>query len=72
MPIKKTELHKMSDAELTEEVERQRKRHFELRCQSVTEKLENPRELSNIRRDVARMLTEQRSRQIKQEQAANV
>jgi large subunit ribosomal protein L29 len=69
MPIKKTELHKLSDAEIVEDVDRQRKRLFELRAQAVTEKLENPRELTNIRRDIARLLTEQRSRQLKQETA---
>ena len=64
--IKKDELHKMKDAELIEEAARLRKRHFELRGQAVTEKLENPRELGNIRKDIARILTEQRLRQIKE------
>ena len=64
MPIKKTELHKMKDAELTEEVGRLRKKYFDLRSQAVTEKLENPRELSNLKRDVARLLTEKRSREL--------
>jgi ribosomal protein L29 len=30
----------------------------------VTEKLENPRELGNLRRDIARVLTESRSREL--------
>lgn len=64
MPIKKDELHKMKDAELAEEAGRLRKKHFDLRASAVTEKLENPRELGNIRRDIARLLTEQRSRQL--------
>lgn len=66
MAIKKTEVHKMKDAELVEEADRLRKRLYELRSQAVTEKLENPRELSNIRRDVARILTEQRQRALKE------
>ena len=61
--IKKAELHKMKDAELREEVVRLRKRLYELKSQAVTEKLENPRELGNIRRDIARILTETRARQ---------
>ena len=65
MPIKKTELHAMSDAEIVEEAGRMRSKLFELRQQSVTEKLENNREPGNIRRDIARLLTEQRSRELK-------
>ncbi|MEM0915980.1 MAG: 50S ribosomal protein L29 [Planctomycetota bacterium] len=62
MPIKKQELHKMSDAEISEEVGRLRQRHYELRSLQVTERIENPREFGNIRRDIARLLTEKRSR----------
>ncbi|MEM1210628.1 MAG: 50S ribosomal protein L29 [Planctomycetota bacterium] len=62
MPIKKQELHKMSDAEITEEVGRLRKRHYELRSLQVTERIDNPREFGNLRRDIARLLTEKRSR----------
>jgi large subunit ribosomal protein L29 len=52
----------MSEQEMAEEVARLRKRLFELRSQAVTEKLENPRQLGNLRRDIARILTEQRAR----------
>jgi large subunit ribosomal protein L29 len=62
--MKASEVHKMSDAELTETVGQLRSRLFELRSQSVTEKLENPRELGNLRRDIARVLTESRSREL--------
>lgn len=61
--MKATETHKMSAEEMSEEVARLRKRLFELRSQAVTEKLENPRQLGNLRRDIARILTEQRARQ---------
>lgn len=67
--MKAEEVHKMKDGELTIEVENLRKRLFELRTQALTEKLENPRELGNIRRDVARLKTEQSKRQ-KQKQEA--
>ena len=67
--IKKNELHKMKNPELVEEVVRLRKRLFELKSQAVTEKLENPRELGNIRRDIARILTEQRTRQLQEASA---
>ena len=64
--MKKSEVHNMSDAEMTEEVARLRKQLFDLKSQAVTEKLENPRQLGNIRRDIARILTEQRQRQLQE------
>ena len=64
MPIKKEELHKMSDAEIAEESARLRSRLYELKQQAVTEKLENNREPGNIKKDIARLLTEQRTREI--------
>ena len=62
MPIKKQELHKMSDAEIVEETARLRDKLYTLRQQAVTEKLENNREPGNIRKDIARLLTEQSMR----------
>jgi len=61
--MKANEVHKLSGEELKIEVDRLRKQVFELRSQSVTEKLENPRQISAMKRDIARLLTEQRSRQ---------
>ena len=65
MAIKAKEIHQMKDEEMREEVPRLRRRLHELRTQAVTEKLENPRELTNLRRDIARILTEQNARQQK-------
>jgi large subunit ribosomal protein L29 len=61
--MKAGEVHKLNDDELNVEVERLRRQIFDLRSQAVTEKLENPHQISRIRRDVARLLTEQRVRQ---------
>jgi len=69
MPIKKEELHKMSDAEIVEESARLRSRLYELKQQAVTEKLENNREPGNIRKDIARLQTEARSRELSKETA---
>lgn len=69
MPIKKDELHKMSDAEIAEESARLRNRLYELKQQAVTEKLENNREPGNIKKDIARLLTEKRSRELSKETA---
>ena len=63
--MKAAEVHKFNDEELVVEVDRLRRRLFELRGQAVTEKLENPRELGKLRKDIARLLTEQRTRELK-------
>lgn len=62
--MKAQDVKKMSDEELRVESANLRKRLFELKSQAVTEKLENPRQFGLLRRDIARMLTEQRARQI--------
>jgi len=70
MPIKKDELHKMSDAEIAEETGRLRTSLYTLRQQAVTEQLENNREPRNIRKDIARLLTEARTRELKTKETA--
>lgn len=58
------EVRKMSDEELGLELEQYRRRLFDLRTQAVTEKLEDTTLISATRRDIARMLTEQRAREL--------
>lgn len=55
-------VRKMSNDELKVEAESLRQKLFEIRSQAVTEKLENPRQIQNLRRDIARVLTEQTAR----------
>ena len=62
--MKAAEVHKMTDAEIAEELPRLRSRLFELRSQAVTEKLENPTVLGKTRRDIARLMTELRNREL--------
>lgn len=62
--MKIEEVHKMKDAELVEEATRLRNRIFELKAQAVTEKLEDPKQIGLLKKDVARLLTEKRSREI--------
>lgn len=69
--MKADEVHKMSDAELVETADQLRSKLFELRTQAVTEKLENPRQLGAFRKDIARVLTEQRRREIAAAQESN-
>jgi large subunit ribosomal protein L29 len=64
--MKAVEAHKMSVEELTSEEQKLRRQLFDLRTQAVTQKLENPRQLKNIRRDIARILTERKLRSVKE------
>jgi large subunit ribosomal protein L29 len=58
------EVRRMSQEELTQELERLRRHLYDLRSQAVTEKLEDPTQLSGAKRDIARLLTERRARQL--------
>lgn len=64
--MKSSEVHKMSLDELRVEQDRLRRHLFDLKSQAVTEKLENPKQLMNTRRDIARVLTEVRARQLQE------
>lgn len=57
-----SEVKAMKDTEIATELKRLRMRLFDLRAQVVTGKVENTSEFRSARRDVARLLTEQRSR----------
>jgi large subunit ribosomal protein L29 len=60
--MKAKEVHKLSEEELDIEVKRLRRRLFELRCQAVTEKIEDTSQFGKIKKDVARLLTEKSTR----------
>lgn len=64
--MKASEVHQMGPEELKVEEQRLRTRLFELKSQAVTQKLENPSQLRGIRRDIARLQTESRQRQLKE------
>ncbi len=63
--MKIEEIRQLSDEELQAELQRQRRHLFDLRSQSVTEKLEDTSILRKEKREVARMLTEIRARELK-------
>jgi large subunit ribosomal protein L29 len=52
----------MNDEELQQEVAKLRNDLFDLRSQSVTEKVEDTSKFGKMRKDIARLLTEQRTR----------
>lgn len=55
--MKTSEFRAMQSAELHVELEQHRQHLFDLRAQAVTEKLENPYQITHARRDIARILT---------------
>ena len=55
--MKLEEIRSMKSKELHEELERLRRHLFDLRSQAVTEKLEDPNQITKARKDIARLLT---------------
>ncbi|HEB60685.1 MAG TPA: 50S ribosomal protein L29 [Phycisphaeraceae bacterium] len=63
--MKATSIHKMNDEELVVEVDRLRRHLYDLRCQRVTEQIEDTSQFKKTKKDIARLLTERRARQIR-------
>ncbi|MBC8310485.1 MAG: 50S ribosomal protein L29 [Phycisphaerales bacterium] len=57
--MKAKAVHKLGDEELAIEVDNLRKKRFELMTQGVTEKIQDTSQYKKIRKDIARLLTEQ-------------
>lgn len=64
--MKSKEVVDLNDEELQTELDRLRRHVFDLRAQSVTEKLESPAMLQHAKRDIARLMTEKRKRELAQ------
>ena len=62
---KPAELRQMSDEQLGLTLKDAQKALFKLRFQSATDRLETPSELRKIKREVARIKTLQRERELK-------
>ena len=62
--MKAKAVHKLSEEELGIEVDNLRKKLFELKTQSVTEKIQDTSQYGKIRKDIARLLTEQTMRHV--------
>jgi len=63
-PLKASELRQMSDEHLQLTYKDTVKHIFQLRCQSSTERLDAPSLIRKARRDLARILTVKRQREI--------
>ena len=66
--MKAKEVHKLNDEEISLEIARLKRKHYDMRVQAVTEKIEDTSQFGKVRRDIARLLTEQRGREIKKAQ----
>ena len=60
--MKIADVRELKTADLHAELDRIRRHLFDLRAQAVTEKLENPHQLSAVKKDIARILTTMRER----------
>jgi large subunit ribosomal protein L29 len=65
--MEKKQIHELTDAELVERVTELRRERLNCKIQSRTGQLEKSARVRQIRRDVARLLTEQTSRAAKAE-----
>lgn len=68
--MKSKDVAGLNDEELQTELDRLRRHVFDLRAQSVTEKLESPAMLQQAKHDIARLLTEKRKRELARTGAA--
>ncbi len=70
MPSTAQELRELNDAELVQRLAEAKEEQFNLRFQSATGQLDNTARLREIRRDVARLNTLRREREIAAAEAA--
>jgi large subunit ribosomal protein L29 len=59
-----TELRELPDDELAQRLSDEREELFNLRFQIVTGQLDNPRRIKEVKREIARILTVMREREI--------
>jgi len=62
MPREKLNLHELSDKDLQEKLNFEQARYKKLQFNHTVNQLENPKTLKELRRDIARMKTEQTAR----------
>jgi large subunit ribosomal protein L29 len=62
-------IREMTDAELATELEKMKKELFNLRFQHVTGQLENPIQMREVKRDIARVKTIMREKELEKAQA---
>ena len=68
--MQSTELRELSDQELSKKLEDTRAELFNLRFQMATSQLDNTARVTTVKRDIARIQTEIRARQIAAQKSA--
>ena len=68
--MKPAEIRELSDAQLEDKLKELRAELFNLRFQMATRQLDNTARVKTVKKDIARVLTEQRARQIAAEKTA--
>lgn len=62
--MKATEIKNLADSEIAEKLKERRTELFNLRFQLATGQLDNPHRIAVVKKDIARLHTEARSREI--------
>lgn len=68
--MKPAEIRELSDEALAEKLKDCRAELFNLRFQMATSQMDNTARVTTVKKDIARVLTEQRARQIAAEKSA--
>ena len=68
--MKPAEIRELSDEALVEKLKETRAELFNLRFQMATSQLDNTARVKTVKKDIARILTEQRAREIAAEKSA--
>ena len=68
--MKPAEIRELNDDQLAEKLKEMRAELFNLRFQMATSQLDNTARVKTVKKDIARILTEQRAREIAAEKAA--
>ena len=69
--MKYQEIRELTDEELAKKLEEARAELFNLRFQMATSQLDNTARVTTVKRDIARVQTEMRARQIAADKAQN-
>ncbi len=66
-PVKAEEIRELSDADIDRRVRDLKEELFNLRFQSATGQMENPMRIREVKKDIARLKTVKRERELAQE-----
>ena len=69
-PMKAEDIRELSDAEIERRVRDLKQELFNLRFQNATGQLDNPLRMRSVKKDIARLKTVERQRQLAQEARA--